>query len=591
MGRTRNQKRKDLFELFDEQEYKTESEEWEPRLSGDESGQEIDKLETTPAIMRNKRPHRALDASKTAAITPAISESNALTPLDSNKSKILEMLKGLLLYEGFKNPKITKPGNCELEDCVNYEMCKTLPCLFTKCSKEFQQHNGLQYHLTNNAHSLDDILESDVEISPEMAESRQRLKELAVDFNGTLLILLNFKFKSRKSHAAFKLKIEKKAPVIPRTPTNRLRKDKNPVPVEEVSFGTDSTYATFDTKLEECISRIPDEKLEILISHRKERLSKSLGLFDSFCINGCLQGTVNVGLSATKVAWCPNPSIANCFEDYLAVGGNFGKTVYSEINELDSSTKSQIQIWKLVLGEQLSISLQFNLETDNGTIVDMQWCPNGCYDAAKDRLGILATVFGDGSLKLYNIPLFGAHEEKVGKTFAFDEIFEFKAPTTCITAIEWGPNDFLAAGCANEPAPMYAGILFAEMDNTIKLLRPGFENRNAAGREKALEYDISGGKASLVTHSAAVWKISMSKYSTFVLSASADGSIKIGDIAEIFKKNSAPYLKIVTVARASNGVVSFAHNDQKQVEWNPNKESNTWFAYSGVGWVRVEKRN
>ncbi|KAJ3313125.1 hypothetical protein HDV04_002442 [Boothiomyces sp. JEL0838] len=616
MRAKKNQKRRAFTSLFDDDEYIAESEEeLEMKFSDEDISQELKELNDNQIQPRTR---------KSKALTEPLKNSTPLAPSKNTDSmvakEVIQSLQEILIAEGELNPKIAQPS----EEFINYTECPGFPCLFSRCSKEFQQYNGLQYHLNNSVHHLSDLMILEVNQKPTIANKFQIVTQFFESSKDVLIVPLSFKFKNRNKLMTFKLKIDKPnlKPVAPQSYTPKKAKCVAIFEIEERQ--SDSTYAKFDINLKLFNSVPRTSALDISMHYKKEQLSQTLHLFGS-CISRLL---------ATKITWAPKINLGNDPE-YFAVGGHQEKFFYHEYSDNNEDINSEIQIWKFNPDEEILPSMLFRLETNFGAVVDMKWCPNGAYYSNHNRLGFLAVVFGDGSLRIYNIPLY-LQEIYVGKSVEIDEILQFVVPNTSLTTIQWSQDDLLAAGCSNghiivwnlkellrkkssnvqpviytrahdslitfigwfhnnryivsgstdgrliltdiwdisnpftlvktlgyiscgEIVSSSEGVLFAEMDNVAKLVRPGFEPKNQTGKG-----DLTGGKIGLVNHNATIWSMSTSKYGTLVLTASADGTVNQGDLSEIFKKGSAAFTQLVTVNTGNNSKVTFQHTNLKK---------------------------
>ncbi|KAJ3262113.1 hypothetical protein HK103_003956 [Boothiomyces macroporosus] len=327
MRAKKNQKRRAFTSLFDDDEYIAESEEeLEMKFSDEDISQELKELNDNQIQPRTRRSKGLAEPLKNS--TPLAPSKNT----DSMVAKeVIQSLQEILIAEGELNPKIAQPS----EEFINYTECPGFPCLFSKCSKEFQQYNGLQYHLNNSVHHLSDLMILEGNQKPTIAKKFQIVTQFFESNKDILSVPLSFKFKNRNKLMTFKLKIDKPnlKPVAPQSYTPKKAKCVATFEIEERQ--SDSTYDFQQSR----------------------------------------QFTINTGLLATKITWAPKINLGNDPE-YFAVGGHQEKFFYHEYSDNNEDINSEIQIWKFNPDEETLPSMLFRLETNFGAIVDMKWCPN-----------------------------------------------------------------------------------------------------------------------------------------------------------------------------------------------------------------------
>lgn len=140
---------------------------------------------------------------------------------------------------------------------------------------------------------------------------------------------------------------------------------------------------------------------------------------------------MNVGGSIWGLDFAPKPSPNKSSDQYLAIGGYNSTTEHHLLSEdVDINNKfNAIQIWKCrSYTSKFKPVLDMCILHDFGVVVDFKWCPFSVYDeeviTRKDqitqdlihhvylqRLGILAAMFNNGTIRLFVVP----HPQNVRK--------------------------------------------------------------------------------------------------------------------------------------------------------------------------------
>ncbi|KAF9298869.1 hypothetical protein BGZ88_003733 [Linnemannia elongata] len=193
---------------------------------------------------------------------------------------------------------------------------------------------------------------------------------------------------------------------------------------------------------------------------------------------------LNAGFSVWAMDWCPLPSNAKSPKDnmdYVAIGG-FPDTAENCIarDQLyplgkQDAHPNMIQIWSMNCNTNDQGMLQGNPETylslcilhSYGAVLDLKWCPTGGHMGASSsngdltRLGILAAVFSDGTIRIFSVPEPKSLQAHLGIGTPEDSspepiYIEFPEPFAtirmgdiCFMCINWGTSERLAAGLTN----------------------------------------------------------------------------------------------------------------------------------------------
>ncbi|QRV99561.1 WD domain, G-beta repeat protein [Ceratobasidium sp. AG-Ba] len=131
----------------------------------------------------------------------------------------------------------------------------------------------------------------------------------------------------------------------------------------------------------------------------------------------------------------------------------------------DQFTKSTIQIWrfgpKSVEDRSPSVSCVFVICLDSQPARMVKWCPlptdDACNEGELRKLGILAGLFGDGSVRIYAIP--EPDKKLVDSSPAY---IRLTRPLVCLTlpdarftCFDWANSEVMALGCSNGHIAVY----------------------------------------------------------------------------------------------------------------------------------------
>ncbi|KAJ3189727.1 hypothetical protein HDU85_000011 [Gaertneriomyces sp. JEL0708] len=197
-----------------------------------------------------------------------------------------------------------------------------------------------------------------------------------------------------------------------------------------------------------------------------------------------LRYAINTGGSVWGLDWCPVPAATDGYQ-YLAVAGYKNNETEHHIIGVrqvssgpdDSHLKGCIQIYRVPASDSHHSAatpeqpkLVLCILHEHGFVQHLQWAPRGYYEARNDvastdpgdlpRLGLLAATFGDGSLKVFNIPHPQALECQSGvapvaanTTFYHirpeNAILSVMLPDSLLCRVAWDASERLAAGCSN----------------------------------------------------------------------------------------------------------------------------------------------
>ena len=174
----------------------------------------------------------------------------------------------------------------------------------------------------------------------------------------------------------------------------------------------------------EVLTLLPDNldfpKLEITSNFDTETYTNSLKYLSSLVYPHGNQLIINAGAPVNTLAWVPGILNESKFTDtiYLAVTTqpSFQSKDYlfvakDDVIEEESQTIDVVQIWDVTIhkhlekGAKLSLGIIFK----QGKIMDMQWCPSGCFDdiiatTTLPRLGLLLVALNTGKLGITAIP-------------------------------------------------------------------------------------------------------------------------------------------------------------------------------------------
>lgn len=150
--------------------------------------------------------------------------------------------------------------------------------------------------------------------------------------------------------------------------------------------------------------------------------------------------TIHTGLDNRAITWLP---VSNEVQNF-AVGGSH----LERLHEFNAGPGC-IQIWSLFLGE-LNRCIQVDIVYlhDFGTTLDLKWCPSCSADDSV--LGVLAGVFGDGTLRIWQVTKKATTSTTCAEYRKLDApAYTFSCPETQCTTFDWLTSTRLAAGCAN----------------------------------------------------------------------------------------------------------------------------------------------
>ncbi|KAJ3055507.1 hypothetical protein HK097_010282 [Rhizophlyctis rosea] len=228
---------------------------------------------------------------------------------------------------------------------------------------------------------------------------------------------------------------------------------------------------------------------------------------------------LNAGGSVWGLGWCPK--IPKGEAQYLAIGG-YKRTIEEHhvigerqvpSHDSDTSLKSCLQIWKvpgpldsrLETGVDGEPKLVMCVLHEWGCLFDLAWAPWGWFEGVSEferkkekgtvsegnlpRLGLLAASFGDGGMRVLQVP----HPESLRAHFGVEEddeplfvrvkepLYETKHPETLLWKLAWGTPDTIAIGCTNGEMAIYClQELFESRKPNNKGKQPIGSNRLAA---------------------------------------------------------------------------------------------------------------
>ncbi|KAF9200808.1 hypothetical protein BGZ49_008948 [Haplosporangium sp. Z 27] len=199
---------------------------------------------------------------------------------------------------------------------------------------------------------------------------------------------------------------------------------------------------------------------------------------------------LNTGFSVWALDWCPLPSYEDDITknmNYIAVGG-FPDTAENCIarDQLYPLGKQDahpnvIQLWSVNCSTDENGQLQGESKAylaicilhSYGAVLDLKWCPTGCFMPAGSepgdlpRLGVLAAAFTDGTIRIFCIPDPISLQSHLGLNPAVgtsSETIYIKYPEPYATirlgdvnfmSISWGTANRLAAGATNGTAAIW----------------------------------------------------------------------------------------------------------------------------------------
>lgn len=182
--------------------------------------------------------------------------------------------------------------------------------------------------------------------------------------------------------------------------------------------------------------------------------------------------TICTGLVNHTVAWLPT----SVGIQYLAVAGKDKEQEPLPLFQVQGGP-GQIQIWQIASDGQRKVRLRKTICHNYGVSWQLKWCPALSHSKA---LGLLAGVFGDGSLRLFNV-----YDELDGH--AIEQLdhaaHTFNLPDSHVVTFDWLDHTRIAAGCANGMFvvwdiagdmryPISTGILHSTFVNNIVACGP-----------------------------------------------------------------------------------------------------------------------
>ncbi|TPX70938.1 hypothetical protein SpCBS45565_g01527 [Spizellomyces sp. 'palustris'] len=217
---------------------------------------------------------------------------------------------------------------------------------------------------------------------------------------------------------------------------------------------------------------------------------------------------LNAGGSIWGLDWCPMRGEKDGTQ-YLAVAGY--KSTIDEHHVIGvrqqpagDNMKGCIQIWnmgnlndaKKNVGGDQQPSLVLCLLHDFGCVFDVKWAPWGFFEKKDQqtnpgeirRLGLLAATFGDGSMRVFNIP----HPQELSRRFqvengplfvkARNPLLEVALPDTMLWKVAWGGCDRIATGCTNGSVAVWS------LDQAVYSRQPQAKQGDANDHEDPLLY-------------------------------------------------------------------------------------------------------
>ncbi|KAJ2158654.1 hypothetical protein GGF46_003618 [Coemansia sp. RSA 552] len=220
----------------------------------------------------------------------------------------------------------------------------------------------------------------------------------------------------------------------------------------------------------------------------------------------------NSGECVQSIDWVPERPDGLCspgdqaqeeHADYIAVGGlgpgtNDGSGMNTVLAKRDKSPgPGSIQIWRLDIdpeeGRSSRCRLDIVLLHDFGRCVALKWCPIGM-DRKAGTMGLLAAIFGDGSLRICAVPTTrdslhssqlsaGTAGERVLPGALVDPVFvrwprrslmETRAPHGMFTVLQWATCDVLLAGTSKGVLTVWeVGSIIANLDTAPRAATSG----------------------------------------------------------------------------------------------------------------------
>ncbi|XP_049821946.1 uncharacterized protein LOC109602047 isoform X2 [Aethina tumida] len=140
---------------------------------------------------------------------------------------------------------------------------------------------------------------------------------------------------------------------------------------------------------------------------------KNMELFDTKThSNG--YATIFAGGPITAMSWVPTPDSVTESPQFLAVAVQNDPDSQYYHNE-NYHEPYLIQFWHFGSlrnrsKDPIKPQLAFCLAFDYGPVWHLEWCPSGCYDLDRRRLGLLAVAASDGNVYVYSVPFFSEDE-------------------------------------------------------------------------------------------------------------------------------------------------------------------------------------
>ena len=175
--------------------------------------------------------------------------------------------------------------------------------------------------------------------------------------------------------------------------------------------------------------------------------------------------TLNAGARIQALEWCPNQQQSS---QYLAVATSFSPSdaQYEEDVIAPAFTplprrQQCLQIWEVQarggsesegsgIGFTKPPLLRQMISSDWGHVKKMRWCPiPDREDEGRRRLGLLAIVFTDGRLRLFDLAIPDDHHMGIEYLHLEKAAFESKPFETLATCLTWLSSKSIAAGTAD----------------------------------------------------------------------------------------------------------------------------------------------
>ncbi|KDQ10972.1 hypothetical protein BOTBODRAFT_115064 [Botryobasidium botryosum FD-172 SS1] len=213
-----------------------------------------------------------------------------------------------------------------------------------------------------------------------------------------------------------------------------------------------------------------------------------LSMFETLQMDELFQDSkahvLNAGGPVWGLDWCPVTTEFSAESDhtqYLAVATfpSFAHTPTTS-SRLDRPAKAGIQIWSY--GPSGSVAegkvdvgkarCEMVLCIESGPANELKWCPMPSHDPlisgesdGPRKLGIVAGVFGDGSLSFYAVPhpssIRHLQTDPEGPIFVHfpEPLLRIEIPEAGFVCLDWGNSELVAVGCTN-------GLVIFYLDRT-----------------------------------------------------------------------------------------------------------------------------